>query len=751
VDRRAFIKLTAVTGTTTALAGCGNPEDQLIRFIPDEDLTPGIAEIKPGVCALCRAGCGTTVRVMQGDAEVVRNGQRGVVAMSLAKKLEGNPTHPASQGALCPRGQAAIQITYHPDRITQPLKRQGARGSGDFQPATWGEALGELVSRLDALAASGAQASLACWTRPGASARHDLIALFLSRFGAPPPVPFELFSDDALRRANLLSFGREQVPTFDLAAARYVISFGADFLGTWNAPVAQSAAYGRMRQGRPGVRGSFVQVEPRMSLTGASADEWVPIRPGTEGVLALGLAHVIVRDGLRPAGAAGRAGALVEGWADGLSGYAPDAVEERTGVAATRVERLAHELAAQRPSVAIIGGAPLAQTNGVFQALAVNALNALLGSVDQPGGLSFAPRARTAASTTAARQPLPLQALAADIVASEQSPVQLLLLDGANPVFATPPGWRVRDAVSKIPFVVSFGSFIDETSVLADLILPDHSFLESWTDARPEAGADSALMTVAGPAMPPLHQTRAMPDVLIEVAQKLQQPLAPALPWQTFEEMLQAVVGEDDWATAAEQGWIALKAAAQTAEPPEARGRARRSEEPQALAPRGVEAVFDGHPGQFPFHFLPYASQALLDGSLAHLPWLQEMPDPMTTAMWSSWVEINPQAAARLGIGDGDVVEIASGHGSVQAPAVLSPGIAPDAVAMPVGQGHDTFTRYASGRGVNPVKLLAPTVEPETGALAWAATRVKVSRIGEPDGRLILFAGSAVDHPHARR
>src|SRR5204863_6561076 len=137
------------------------------------------AEMKPGVCPLCRAGCGTTVRVMQGDTEVVRNGQAGVVTVSLAKKLEGNPTHPVSQGALCPRGQAAIQVTYHPDRITQPPKQRGARGSGDFQPITWDEAIGELVSRLDTLAA-GKQASLACWSRPGASTRHDLFALFLS-------------------------------------------------------------------------------------------------------------------------------------------------------------------------------------------------------------------------------------------------------------------------------------------------------------------------------------------------------------------------------------------------------------------------------------------------------------------------------------------------------------------------------------------------------------------------------------------
>ena len=749
MDRRNFIKLTAVTGGAATLASCGNPEHQLIRFVPDEDLTPGIAEIKMGVCPLCRAGCGTTVRVMQGDVDVVRDGQAGVVTMSLAKKLEGNPTHPVNQGALCARGQAGIQITYHPDRITQPLKRRGARGSGDFEPISWDDAIAELVGKLDALAASNGQASLACWTRPGASSRHDLTGLFLSRYGAPPATAFELFSDDVLRRANRMSFGREQLPTFDLAAARYAISFGADFLGTWNSPVSHTAAFGRMRQGRPGIRGSFVQVEPRMSVTGASADEWVPIRPGTEGLLALGLAHVILRDKLRPADAGGRAGTLVDGWSRGLADHTPAAVEQMTGVKAARVERLARELAEQRPSVAIIGGAALAQGNGLFQALAVNALNALLGSVDAPGGLSFMPQSDSAAGGGAAAPARPLRTMAADILA-DKLPVQLLLVDNVNPVFATPTGWRVRDAVLKVPFVVSFGSFIDDTSTLADLILPDHSVLESWNDARPESGATVALVTVAGPAMKPLHQSRATPDVLLDVARKLKQPIKPELPWQTFDKMLQSTMSEESWATATKQGWAELK---------RAEGKGPRAEAtPARAAAAGAQvtspprdAVFDGDPTQYPFHFLPYASQAFVDGSLAHLPWLQEMPDPITTAMWSSWVEINPQTAARLGIGDGDVVEIASDHGAVRAPAVVSPGIAPDVLAMPVGQGHETFTRYASGRGSNPVKLLAPTVEPETGALAWAATRVKISRVGEPDGRLIRFAGALFDHPNARR
>src|SRR5215831_13600 len=210
MDRRSFIKLTAVTGGATAIAACStsSPENQLIRFIPDEDLTPGIAEFKNSMCPICRAGCGTTVRMMQGDAEVVRNGQLGVMTMSLAKKLEGNASHPINQGKLCPRGQASIQITYHPDRLIQPLKRRGARGSGDYQPITWDAATAELVSKLDAIPSG----SLAALTRPGSNSRNDLLAMFVEKLGGQAPIAYELFGDDVLRRANQLSFGHEQVP-----------------------------------------------------------------------------------------------------------------------------------------------------------------------------------------------------------------------------------------------------------------------------------------------------------------------------------------------------------------------------------------------------------------------------------------------------------------------------------------------------------------------------------------------------------
>ena len=466
MDRRHFIKLTAITGTTAALTACGNPEHQLIRFIPEEDLVPGVSTWKPSICPLCSAGCGVIARVVDGEAEVFRNGQPGVIRMGLVKKLEGNPEDAISQGKLCSRGQAAIQVTYHPDRLANPRQRTGERGSGQFVDISWDEAIKELTGKLNELAAANDQGSLAFLVKPRRGRRLELVAELLQRFGAKPPVTYEFFSDEILRRANAITFGSHQLATVDLENARYVISFGADFLGTWNSAVAQSVAYGRMRQAGPGARPKFVHVDARLTQTAANADEFVACKPGTEGLLAMAMAAVLNK--------------TVE-----TGDYAPTKVAEKTGVPVEQIERLAREFAAHGPSVAMIGGAPLAHTNAMFHAHAVNTLNLAANALNQPGGLSFVPQGRQATTR-------PLQEIL------DAAP-KVLLIDDVNPVFASPAAWKVADALKRVPFIVSFGSFVDETSALADLILPDHSFLESWVEAAPEGGSAKAAASKFGP------------------------------------------------------------------------------------------------------------------------------------------------------------------------------------------------------------------------------------------------------------
>ncbi|MGA8011864.1 MAG: molybdopterin dinucleotide binding domain-containing protein, partial [Candidatus Acidiferrales bacterium] len=325
---------------------------------------------------------------------------------------------------------------------------------------------------------------------------------------------------------------------------------------------------------------------------------------------------------------------------------------------------------------------------------------------------------------------------------------KVLLLYNANPVFATPAAWQVRQALETIPFIASFGSFVDETSVLADLILPDHSPLESWLDDEPASGTARMVVSLAPPAMNPLHDTRSMPDVLLDIAHQLGGGLAKAMPWKTYDEALKAAFialhkengsqGTKDpdefWKKAQEQGgWWSSGEMLSSPAAGKSSGSPAKNAAPQ----------FDGAPGEFSFHFLPFASQMFYDGSLAHLPWMQEAPDPLSSVMWGTWIEINPRTAEKLGVKMGDMVEVASAHGKLQAPALVTPAIAPDVIAMPIGQGHENFTRYASGRGANPISILAPVTVAGPGSLAWAATRVKLARVGE--GKIVMFGASMAE------
>jgi menaquinone reductase, molybdopterin-binding-like subunit len=739
MQRRDFIKITAAGGAAAALEGCGNPDHHLIRFIPEEDMLPGIATWKPSICTLCPAGCGTLVRVMQGEAEVIRNGQLGILKMGLAKKIEGNPAHPISQGKLCPRGHGELQVTYHPDRIKSPLQRTGERGSGQFKEITWDEAIRQLVAQLSPLLAAKQPGQLAILTAPLKGQRRTLISNFAAAFKAPPPIEFEFFDNTVVQSANLESFGVASLPTVDLGQSNYVISFGADFLGTWNSPVAQSVGYGQMRKGRPGQRGKFIQFESRVSQTGASADEWIACPPGAEGAIALSLAHVIVKEKLRPV--------------DGidLTDYAPDKIEKQFSFRAETITRIAREAAANPPAVVLIGDAAAAHTNGLFNARAVNVLNALLGSIGKPGGIMFTSNWKSGdrTSLTPSAKSTYWLGLLAGVRTTLRVP-EVALLFNADPVFAAPADWGVRRTLETMPFIASFGSFIDDTSTLADLILPDHSPLESWLDDAPESGSVRTVVSLASPAMAPLHNTRSMPDVLLDVAQQLGGDVAKVLPWKTYDEALKASFTElykekgsksakdadDFWSKAqAQGGWW------NTDEKPSA---------PLVTKPSGPplgDAVpqSDGDIVSFPFYFLPFASQMFYDGSLAHLPWMQEAPDPLSSVMWGTWVEINTRTAEKLGVKMGDTLEVTSQHGTLRAPALVTPAIAPDVIAMPIGQGHTNFTRYATGRGANPISILAPMIVEGTSSLAWAATRVKISRVGE--GKIVMFGASMEETP----
>ncbi len=454
MKRRTFLQLSGMTAASALLAGCQSQNEKLIPYLipPDEGVTPGRATYYASSCNFCPAGCGILVRVSEGRA----------------KKIEGNPDHPVNRGRLCARGQAILQELYHPDRVQQPLKRTGPRGSGEFQKISWEEGLGILTARLKELQREQATGSLAMLTPQLSGSLGALAGNFMRAFGSSRHVSFELLGPDWLRVAGRQSFGQASLPFYDLAETRYLLSFGADFVESHLSPVQYGNAFGRMRQGRDTVRGHFTYVGGRMSLTCASADRWMPARPGSEGALALGMARLILAESLHDKAALAANGFSADGLLASLESYDLPRVAEMCGLTQEVIAEVAREFATTRPSVAMAGEVVAFQSNGPEAVRAVQLLNMVAGNLNRPGGV-YPATAPAGAENSFAE-------LLALVESMRTGGVKVAMITG-DPRHGIPPATGFQEALDNVPFTVSFSTLLDDTALQADLILPDHSAL----------------------------------------------------------------------------------------------------------------------------------------------------------------------------------------------------------------------------------------------------------------------------------
>ena len=768
LSRRNFLKLTGLSAAGAVACNFFDEREMTIESPVDlpEDLVTGTDNWYATLCHQCPEREGVLVRIMEGRA----------------KKVRGNPLYPTNQGVQSSRCEAGLQALYHPDRIAGPLERSGPRGSGQFIGTSWEAATDRLVRELGDLGDPSAMLMIA---DPSRGHLGMVERRFVETLGGRY-LPFEALEYSVLRQAMKEIFDQEILPDFDIGNARYLLSFGADFLSTWVAPVHFARGYGRFRDHGNGVeRGTFVHADPRYSMTAASADQWLPITPGTEGALALGLARVIIEEDLGDAAAvaAMSGGAGKDGLLSALEAYRPEGVVAATsmpetirGEAATEIiRRVAREFATRRPSLAIAGGEAAAQTNGLFNLSAVFALNFLVGSVGRrpgEGGIVFNP-----APPLEGLLPGPASGTLTDWrqVAGDlgNGKIKLLIVRGANPVHGLPQFTDFRGALDRDDlFVVSASNFLDDTTQMADLVIPDGVYLEQWGTDVPEPGPGYQVVGWQQPTVNPLSpelDPRSFPDVLLGV-------VAPGLGLNlglpgSFREVLrdgarelfelksgapnggsgEAATFGGFWNALLQQGgwWDtgATSSASAPAPPNLAALAALPSERrlPSFTTP-------DAHP-MYQFYLVPFLSNSLLDGRGAHLPWLQAAPDPMTTVTWQTWIEINSRMAREMDLKEGDVVDVVSTEGNLEAIVYPLPAIPPGVVAIPIGQGHVPGVEYATRdgetRGANPISILAPQLT-ESGSLAWGATRVRLRRTGR-NVRVSKFEGIVPAFPIGTR
>ncbi len=555
VSRRRFLGFSAgaVAGAATGVPASRALSDLVAAT--EEPIYPprGTEDFALSICQMCPGGCGLRVRRI--DGRPVR--------------VDGNPLHPVNGGRLCPRGQASLQSLLHPDRLRGPMRRVGPPGSLDsFEPATWEEALSEIGDRLRLLRQVERPESLVLIRRGSRGLGQRLARRFLQAFGSPNDIDLDR-GDLAAALALEASQGVRSAPAFDVQSTDYVLSFGSALLEASSSPLHMMRAYGEFRQGRPGRRGKLVQIEPRLSITGSSADEWIRIRPGTEGILALGLARVLVVEGLYDKDFVSERTTGLEGSRDreGLrafleSGFRLERLEAETGVSGSVILRVGREFAAARQRLAVGPRRGPSLPGTLFDHLAVQVLNALAGNLDAAGGVLIPDEAPLPTWPELPDDPVAIAGLAKpriDGIKSELSdsapeafaealtgdsmyPIEVLLLLDADPAFASMAPQRFGRALERVPLVVSFASLPNDSALLADWILPDSHFLERWELDTTPAGVPFPVVSLAQPATSTLGENRPVGEIVLALAREVGGSVADAFAWESLAEVARSQV-----------------------------------------------------------------------------------------------------------------------------------------------------------------------------------------------------------------
>jgi menaquinone reductase, molybdopterin-binding-like subunit len=746
--------------------------------------SPGVEEWVRSTCLSCPGHCGIMGRVV--DGRLIR--------------IVGNPLHPMSKGGLCKQGVAGVQTMYSPERIEAPAVRVGARGSGEWKTVTLDDAITKMAEKLRTLRGEGRPAALTAMTGRGRGTMHDVWERFFQAFGSPNH--FSAAAGDGTEAVMEVMHGIKRRPSYDMEASDLVLSFGAPLFESWSSPVQAFVAFAA-----PGIAGSaprrFIQVDHRFSRTAGHSDEWVGVRPHTHAVLALGIAYVILRDRLFDADFLEKYVSGFDDFVDPrdrrregfrslvLQRYRTEEVSAITGVPVARITDLARAFAAAERPVAVVGGDVSASPNGLSAGMAVHALNVLMGRVNARGGVLFgsdapltslAPIVQDGVSRAGleAESLLPepefgtsydVMARLGEAAASPDAGIEALLLHGVDPLGSSSRREEWAAALERIPFVVSFSSFMDETTRRADLVIPDRLPWERWDDAPTPESYPYSTWGFARPLVEPSGQRTHTGEVLFALSAALGGTVQRSVPYESFEELLrerarglfEAGRGrtfstefdienhrqqeERGWWLSTqpdfESFWEELLDHGGWIEPlfdfTDPRGVSRTASGRIELMPdsaaRALEADGDGDRlyghgppdwesggRDFPLRLLPYRAMAPATIAMPPAPWLAEQPAVLPDLQWAPWVLVSPSTASALGLEENISVHVVSSRGRYTARLRLSPGVPPHSVSAVHG------LRSRDGTPADPLALLDGSVNPLTHLPIWFTTFVRLER-----------------------
>jgi thiosulfate reductase / polysulfide reductase chain A len=759
VDRRTFLKLSALAGTAVGV-------HHVLGHAAVPSTQPGPRSIQKGIeekwvatsCLNCPSRCGIRVRVVNGKAV----------------RIAGNPLSHVSEGKVCPRAHIGLQVLYDPERINVPLKRtRKEKGKGidpQWAPISWDQALGEITSRLTRLRESAQPQKLLVFYGLNSAAGEDMIVRFADAFGTPNVVSGDSLDAEPEKSGNWLADGHYAHTAYDLDQTQYLLAFGGDMLESCRPLSRFLRKWGRLRRERPN-RAKVVVISPRYSVTAAKSDEWIPIRPGTEAALAMGIAHVIITDGLYDKD-------FVSRWTSGfdqyrdlvVAQYGPAAVSKITGIEAETIQRIGREFAQTQPAVAFRGRESINWPEGSAASYAIFCLNALVGNIDVPGGIIYQedPKYRDLPSSIQdeiakrgkAQPRVDLGGTdkfpAAHVVTNQvpeslmaDSPYAVEMAIGFNSNFTmTAPGTgRWENALKKLPYYVHISPFPSEMASYADILLPSTTYLEEWGYDHSPAGSGFSEGRLKQPTVKPRGSAQSVVDIVFQISKRLPGSVAQSFssfgndsegfarfrtetlaPWSQFvRDGVSPATGytyrkyDQLFKTPSKKFEFCsgnLKSVLSRA--------GNGKEEISECLPQYKQVRFLGEPDKFPLILIPYQPLMALENGSQNYPWAQEIFLPMHGIGWETLVEMNSETARHLKLRDGQPVWVESPFHKIRARLKCSEGIHPVAIAMATGQGHWSYGKWQKGIGVNPNEIVGIDYDRISGQAAFFNTRVKV-------------------------
>ncbi len=723
VDRRSFLSFVIGGAAGTALSPLPwKLMDDSSIWSQNWAWTPvpadGESIYENTTCSLCPGGCGLSVRKID----------------NRAIKIEGIKGHPVNDGSVCILGLSSLQYLYGPTRVKSPMKREGERGRGKWRKISWDEAIAEIAEKLGKMREEGNAHSLAWISGSDRGTVPGLMKRFLTAYGSPNFIRTPS-GEDAHSLAMKVTMSEDARIGYDMENADFILSFGSGLIEGWGSPVRVIKANSALKE----KKAKMIQVEPRLSNTAAKADKWVPVNPGTEADLAFGIAAVLISESLYDAKFVKYNTAGFDQWKDILlKQYDPQSVADATGVSVETLTDIARAFANASRPIAVCGRGKGNTPGSLREFSACYALNALKGNINQTGGISAVPNTdyvqwADVETDDIARAGLRnkridgagsgkykdaahlLNRFAEAVEKAETYPIEALFVAGANPCFSMPDSEKFNKAVEKIPFVVSFSSFMDETAQKADLILPDHFFLEKYEDVPSGAGVSKPMIGLSRPVVSPQFNTKHLGETILLMAAAMGGEIENAFPWEDYESCLAEALG-DKWDGLLETGvWVqedfqskdgSFTFVAADAEPVEP----------------------EGDVNTYPLIFLPYDSMRITAGYLGNAPFMVKTIADTVIKHKDGYIEINPETAAALGLSEGDAAVLTTPKGKASVRIHLFDGIKPGVAAMPRGLGHTAYDNYLAAKGVNVNTLIGPVEDPFSGYDAAWGIRAKLAK-----------------------